>query len=199
MAIHKCPACQGNVEIGNELLGVVVSCPLCQHKFSVDANSPSQPAGQPSGGERPTKDCPLCGEKVLAVARKCKHCGANIEQSEWAEVSEAPFPHANIPQGGPGAAPRYASGPMGQRLPPGYSSNRVAAGICGILVGSFGVHKFILGLTTPAVIMLLVTLLTCGFGGIIMHVIGIAEGIIYLTKSEEEFYERYVVNKQEWF
>jgi hypothetical protein len=27
-----------------------------------------------------TKSCPLCGEKVLAVAKKCKHCGSMIEE-----------------------------------------------------------------------------------------------------------------------
>ena len=25
-----------------------------------------------------TKRCPLCGEEILAVARKCKHCGADL-------------------------------------------------------------------------------------------------------------------------
>ena len=79
------------------------------------------------------------------------------------------------------------------------ASNKLAAGICGILVGSFGVHKFVLGYTTSGLIMLLVTLLTCGFGGIVMHVIGLIEGIIYLTKSDEEFVRIYVDGRKEWF
>jgi len=28
------------------------------------------------------KNCPLCGEEVLAVAKICKHCGSNLEQYE---------------------------------------------------------------------------------------------------------------------
>ena len=69
----------------------------------------------------------------------------------------------------------------------------------GILLGTLGIHKFILGYTTAGVIMLLVSVLTCGIGAFPMHVIGIVEGIIYLTKSDEEFYQTYGVEKKEWF
>jgi TM2 domain-containing membrane protein YozV len=79
------------------------------------------------------------------------------------------------------------------------SGKKIAAGICAILIGSFGIHKFILGITTPGIIMLLVTLLTCGIGGVVMWVIGIVEGIIYLTKSDEDFYREYMVGKKPWF
>jgi len=79
------------------------------------------------------------------------------------------------------------------------ASKKLAAGLCAILIGSFGIHKFILGYTTPGVIMLLVTLLTCGIGGVVMHVIGIIEGVLYLTKSDEEFYRTYIAGKKEWF
>ena len=47
--------------------------------------------------------------------------------------------------------------------------------------------------------MLLVTVLTCGFGGFVSSIIGLIEGIIYLTKSDEEFVETYQVNKKGWF
>jgi TM2 domain-containing membrane protein YozV len=80
-----------------------------------------------------------------------------------------------------------------------FAGKKIAAGICGILLGSLGIHKFILGLTTPGLIMLLVTLLTCGVGGIVMGVIGLVEGIIYLTKTDDEFYQMYAVEKKGWF
>ena len=79
------------------------------------------------------------------------------------------------------------------------ASKKIAAAVCGILLGSLGVHKFILGLTTPGVIMLLITVLTCGVGAAVTGLIGIIEGIIYLTKSDEEFYREYMVNKKAWF
>jgi TM2 domain-containing membrane protein YozV len=81
----------------------------------------------------------------------------------------------------------------------GVESNKLAAGLCGILIGGLGVHKFILGMKGPGLTMLLVTLLTCGVGAIVMHIIGLIEGIIYLTKSDAEFYQTYVVEKKEWF
>jgi TM2 domain-containing membrane protein YozV len=83
--------------------------------------------------------------------------------------------------------------------PQDISGKKIAAGICGILLGSFGVHKFILGMTTPGVIMLLITLLTCGIGSVATSIIGIVEGVIYLTKSDEDFYREYIVGKKEWF
>ena len=77
--------------------------------------------------------------------------------------------------------------------------NKLAAGICGILLGALGIHKFILGFTTPAVIMLVVSVATCGYGAIPMGIIGLIEGIIYLTRTDEEFYRIYVVEKKPWF
>lgn len=68
-----------------------------------------------------------------------------------------------------------------------------------ILLGGLGIHKFVLGYTIPGVILLLVTVLTCGFGGMITSIIGLVEGIIYLTKSDEEFVQTYQVGKKEWF
>jgi TM2 domain-containing membrane protein YozV len=79
------------------------------------------------------------------------------------------------------------------------ASNRIPAGICGILLGGLGVHKFILGYTGAGLIMLLVTVLTCGIGWCVMHVIGLIEGIIYLCKSDEEFVRVYVDGRKEWF
>lgn len=93
--------------------------------------------------------------------------------------------------------------PMAQYAgPPAYNpanSSRTAAGVCGILLGGFGIHKFILGLTGAGLTMLLVTLLSCGIAYPVMHIIGLIEGIIYLSKSDPEFHQRYVVEKRSWF
>lgn len=79
------------------------------------------------------------------------------------------------------------------------ASNKIPAGVCGILLGSLGIHKFILGYTGAGLIMLLVTILTCGIAGAVTHIIGLIEGIIYLCKSDEEFVRTYVDGRKEWF
>jgi TM2 domain-containing membrane protein YozV len=78
-------------------------------------------------------------------------------------------------------------------------SKKTAAGICAILIGSFGVHKFLLGYTNAGIITILVTVLTCGAAGVVMGIIGLVEGIIYLTMTDAQFYETYIANKKEWF
>lgn len=79
------------------------------------------------------------------------------------------------------------------------ASNKIAAGVCGILLGGFGVHKFILGYTGAGVIMLLVSLLSCGTLYWVIHIIGLVEGIVYLTKTDDEFVRVYVDGRKEWF
>lgn len=82
-------------------------------------------------------------------------------------------------------------------------NKKVLAGILGIVLGSLGIHKFILGYQKEGIIMLVVTLvlgtITCGIGASLMGLIGLIEGIIYITKSDEEFYNTYQVGKKPWF
>jgi TM2 domain-containing membrane protein YozV len=80
-----------------------------------------------------------------------------------------------------------------------HASSKIPAGICGILLGYLGIHKFILGYTGAGLIMLLVTILTCGFAAWVMWIIGLIEGITYLCKSDEEFVRVYVDGRKEWF
>jgi TM2 domain-containing membrane protein YozV len=83
---------------------------------------------------------------------------------------------------------------MSDNKPPG-ADKKIAAGICGILLGGLGVHKFILGYTKEGIIQIIITICTCGFGSLL----GLIEGIIYLTKSDEDFSRIYVQNKKGWF
>jgi TM2 domain-containing membrane protein YozV len=126
--------------------------------------------------------------------RYCTKCGAaNDELAQYCASCQAPLspvagyqPMQSVNQGVPGSMTDYKA--MG-------ADKKIVAGICAILLGGFGFHMFILGYTTEGIIQLVITLLTCGAGGII----GIVEGIIYLTKSDEEFVRTYIQNKKGWF
>jgi TM2 domain-containing membrane protein YozV len=100
------------------------------------------------------------------------------------------------------APPPFAAPPPGV-IPPSAiaakASTKIAAGICGILLGTLGIHKFILGYSGAGLIMLLVTILTCFLASPVMWIIGLIEGIIYLTKSDDEFVRTYVDGRKEWF
>ena len=81
-------------------------------------------------------------------------------------------------------------------------NKKILAGVIGILFGWIGIHKFILGYNKEGGILLILGLLgflTCGITSGISAVIGLVEGIIYLTKSDEEFYNTYQVGKKPWF
>lgn len=112
----------------------------------------------------------------------------------------------------PPAPPSYAP-PAGQPPAPGYyppqtyEKTKIAAGLLGILLGGFGAHKFYLGYTTEALILLIPTILGIFLSALFIGLlwvwvpglIGLIEGIIYLTKTDEQFQQEYVVNKRAWF
>ena len=63
--------------------------------------------------------------------------------------------------------------------------NRVAAALFAILLGGLGIHKFYLGQVAMGVVYLLLC------WTFIPAILGLIEGIIYLTMSNEEFNSRY--------
>ena len=81
--------------------------------------------------------------------------------------------------------------PIGTPLPG--AEKKLVAGILAILLGGFGVHKFYLGYTKEGVIQLLLSLVCIG------GILGIIEGIIYLTKTDAEFVATYVNGRKGWF
>lgn len=132
--------------------------------------------------------CPRCNSQNSGLSTTCLQCGATLPI--------APMPMQPVPNYG--AKPQV----------PG-ADKKLAAGLTGILLGGFGVHKFVLGYTNEGIILLsvyliglVITIITCGIGffiPIIPSIIGLVEGIIYLTKSDEEFVQTYIANKKPWF
>ena len=130
------------------------------------------------------------------MSRYCTKCGAvNDDTAQYCSNCQAPLSQINsgyqpMQSVNPGAMTDWKA--MG-------ADKKMVAGILAILLGSLGVHKFILGYTTEGVIMLLVSVLSCGVLAVVPSVIGIVEGIMYLTKSDEEFVRTYIQSKKGWF
>jgi len=131
-------------------------------------------------------ECKSCGAQINDTAETCSYCGTAMPKPVQAQQWASPPPNA----GSAASAydPAVKTGP-----------NRIAVGICGILFGALGVHKFLLGYTKAGFIMLLLSVVSLGILAWVMAPIGLIEGIIYLTKSDEEFVRIYVKNKRTWF
>lgn len=85
---------------------------------------------------------------------------------------------------------------------------KTTAGVCGIMLGGLGVHKFVLGFHNAGMLMAAFWMISLclGFcfvlplvGAMAMSGIGFVEGVIYLTKPDRDFYQDYMIEKREWF
>ncbi len=134
--------------------------------------------------------CPGCATQNAGVNARCTNCGTILPLS--------PMPMQHVPNYGAAKLPG--------------ADKKIAAGICGILLGGFGVHKFVLGYQKEGIIMLSINLgsiillmVSCGilfplvFVSMGIGIVGLVEGIMYLIKSDEEFVQTYIVNKKPWF
>lgn len=86
------------------------------------------------------------------------------------------------------------------------TKSKTTAGVLALLLGGLGIHKFYLGFTGPALVYLLVntigllvTWMLLFIPNTILFLMAFVEGILYLTKSDQEFEELYVVQKKKWF
>ena len=140
-----------------------------------------------------TVQCPHCSAQ-LSVPTSSAGSTASCTQCEG--KFQLPIPTAHVPLD-PAQAARKE-----------FIDKKLAAGLCGILLGGFGVHKFILGYNNAGIIMLSVWLVGMFFGlcivipivlSLAVQAIGLIEGILYLTKSDDEFYQTYAVERKEWF
>lgn len=81
------------------------------------------------------------------------------------------------------------------------ASKKVAAALFAFFFGVFGVHKFYLGYTKQGVIMALAFLfgfILAGLPSLAVAIIAFIEFIIYITKSDADFEQTYVLNRRPW-
>jgi hypothetical protein len=111
----------------------------------------------------------LVAPEHLQTPVACPHCQNVLEPWRLAET----LARGAVPQGMPGPPPpAYQYGQPDAGI---YSwRNRWVAGALGVLLGPWGVHRFYLGYVGVGVIQIVVTLVTCGVGGLW----GFIEGIL---------------------
>ena len=136
--------------------------------------------------------CTNCGFEQGAGAY-CPSCGARSGQG-----SAGTFPPpGQMQQGSINTNQQYFQ-PMAGSYAPRPAKEKMTAGLLAIFLGGFGVHKFYLGgprQKTAGIIQLVLSIVTCGLAGIIPLI----EGIIYLTKDDQQFQVEYVLGGKEWF
>ena len=95
--------------------------------------------------------------------------------------------------------------------------DKLTAGIVALLFGAYGAHKFLLGYKKEGLIMLATTfsggilalvalclqwnwLCIVGIAAyIVVQIVSIAEGLIYFSRKEWEFYTTYIMGHRGWF
>lgn len=129
--------------------------------------------------------CINCGNDIANGAAHCPVCGAPAESNRCPGCrrelsgSESFCPGCGAPlragAGGQNANAAQNARPVNHTAP----KSRLVAGLLGVFLGSLGVHSFYLGHTGRGVAQILVSVFTCGIGGIW----GFIEGILILCRN----------------
>lgn len=104
-----------------------------------------------------SKFCTNCGQELEDNVSFCMNCGKEVNSSKKEVDNTKVNKNTNEPK------------------------SKIAAGLLGIFLGSFGVHNFYLGYTNKAVAQLLITVLSCGTLSFVSGTWALVEGIMILT------------------
>ena len=138
-----------------------------------DDNRPPAPPSAPGGSSAPPPPPPPPGDGGYAPPQQPQ------QPPDWQQQAappgyQQPPPGYGAPQGYGQPAPAYGMAPYDPQ-----AKSKLAAGLLGIFLGGFGVHRFYLGFTKIGIIQIVVTIFTCGIGSLW----GFVEGILYLVGS----------------
>lgn len=132
--------------------------------------------------------CPVCGTVTYSSAPllkvKCSNCGCEYSVSQNQQASGYAQEENNTPYTKSVGNGVFDNGPSGR--------SRGVAALLAILLGYLGIHYFYVGKNTAGIICLIFTLLSCGFASALLAILGLIQGVLMLTMSEQEFEERYI-------
>jgi hypothetical protein len=89
----NCPHCNQSLKMAEDMLGQTIECPSCRKAIRA---SDSGAAALPPHDSSDTKDCPFCGEQILAEARKCRYCGEFLDAAARRQMKNR-SPPASMP------------------------------------------------------------------------------------------------------
>ena len=96
-----CPECRNPLTVDEAGVGMIVACPQCSKRIQIPkvpaAQSPVIVKMEPPIPSQPQKTCPFCGEVILAVAKKCKHCGEILDPTMKQTTGEQPAASVSSP------------------------------------------------------------------------------------------------------
>jgi TM2 domain-containing membrane protein YozV len=126
-------------------------------------------------------NCPFCDEVISVRAKKCKHCGETLDVAlrQAQEAMRASDRSGNVYMNA------AASSTTATVQPYSRTKSRIAAFILAWVLGGIGGHKFYLGQAGQGILYLLFC------WTFIPGIIAFVEGIIYLTMSDERFWQKY--------
>ena len=118
--------------------------------------------------------CPNCGNSVTIEQQvnniTCPYCGTSYNT----DANQQPYRSNDV----------FSEGPSGK--------SRGIAGLLAILLGAIGIHYFYLGKTTPGIVFLVASLISCGILAAVTSIIALIQGIMMFCMSQEEFENKYV-------
>lgn len=132
-----------------------------------------------------TYQCPKCGKLFTTQTEvqsvKCPYCGEVVQVVSAQQPAQNQYSQQSYRPTGV-----FDDGPSGK--------SRGVAALLAFFLGGFGAHYFYLGKTSGGLICLLLTMITCGFWGVILLI----QFFLFLTMSQEDF-ERKFVNSTSTF
>lgn len=124
--------------------------------------------------------CKYCGKEIEDGKEVCEECASKETKVEETKTEEPKKEEVVV------EAPKAENNNTNSTVNNTNTANttqksKLAAGLFGIFLGSFGVHNFYLGFTGKAVAQLLITVLSCGCLSPVSAIWGLIEGILILA------------------